>query len=65
MSLRKITSFKNEINSLQSSVYRDTEYDEFRVRFYRDGTYQANADYHTDDKQDALDTARSFCSKGQ
>jgi len=35
---------------------RDTE--EYRVRLFIDGEYQAGADYFTDDKQDAKDTAK-------
>lgn len=38
-------------------VYRDSEWNEYRVRFFRGGKYESAADYHTDDKQDALDTA--------
>ena len=39
-------------------IYRDTDWSEYRVRFFRDGQHMANADYHTDDKTDANDTAR-------
>jgi len=32
--------------------------DEYRVRLFIDGEYQAGADYYTDDLDDARDTAR-------
>jgi hypothetical protein len=38
-------------------TYRDAEYNEFRVRSYPHGQLHAAADYHTDEKADALDTA--------
>ncbi len=59
--LRKVKAFATPI--LGATVYRDAEWDEYRVKFFRDGVYQSKADYHTDDKEDALSTARSFISK--
>lgn len=44
-----------------AKVYRDVEYDEFVVEFYKDSVRQVNAKYFTDDKQDAIDTANVFC----
>ena len=42
-----------------AKVYRDVEWNEYRVKFYdTDGQHFVNADYHTDDKQEALDSAR-------
>lgn len=35
------------------------DYDEYVVKFYKEDVHQANADYFTDDKQDAVDTAKS------
>ena len=40
-----------------AKVYRDSDYDEFRVRLYINGTLNAAADYHTSDKADAIETA--------
>lgn len=40
-----------------AKVYRDSEYDEFRVRLYIDGKLNALADYFTNDKTDAIDSA--------
>lgn len=41
-------------------IYRDAEWDEYRVRFYINGKHQKDADYHTTDKQDAYDTAAAY-----
>lgn len=36
------------------------EFGEYVVRFYVDGVHQARADYHTDDRDDAIGTAEAF-----
>lgn len=42
-----------------AKVYHDTEWQEYRVKFYgTNGEYFSHADYHTDNKEDALETAR-------
>ena len=41
-----------------AEIFHDSDWDEFRVKFYNDGTYQKRADYHTDDAEDAQNTAR-------
>lgn len=42
-----------------AKVYRDTEWNEFRVKFYSpSGLHREIEDHHTDDKEDALGTAR-------
>lgn len=42
-------------------VYRCHEWDEFVVRLYHPvHGLQAESDYHTDDKQDALETAKTM-----
>lgn len=68
MALRKIHSFHNDPalgeESRSAVVYRDSEYQEYRVKFYRNGVYQVNADYHDDDKASALQTAENFVQKG-
>jgi hypothetical protein len=46
-----------------AKVYKDSETGEFVVKFYVDGKYQKDADYHTDDKQDAMDTAKAETKK--
>lgn len=43
-------------------IYKDTEWNEYIVRFFVNGRHQVDADYHTDDKNDAIDTAQRFLS---
>lgn len=45
-------------------VYRDREWDEYVVKFYVNGQHQTEADYHTDDKNDAMSTAQQFLRYG-
>ena len=44
----------------QARVYRDAEWNEYRVRIYLNGQLNAAADYHTSDKQDAQDTMQAY-----
>lgn len=48
----------------EARVYRDAEWDEYRVRYYREGVRQPTADYHTDDKAEALGVADHFAHSG-
>jgi hypothetical protein len=57
--LRAVDKFGSP-DGKQAKVYFDREYGEFRVMFYDDGQYQSDADYHTDDKQDAISTAKHY-----
>ena len=41
-------------------VFYDFDYEEFVVKFYRNGVYLPEADYFTDDRVDACKTASSF-----
>lgn len=40
-----------------AKVYRDSEFDEYRVHLYIRGEWHAPANYHTSDKSDAIETA--------
>ena len=41
-------------------VYKDTERNEYGCRLFVNGTEMVDSAYHTDDLQDALDTASSM-----
>lgn len=57
-SLRLIDTIN--LDNKTAKIYRDNEWNEFRVKFFIDGKYIGEkADYHTDDKQDATTTANS------
>ncbi len=43
-----------------AKVYRDSEWNEYRVRLYIAGELRAAADYFTDDRADALSTAAAM-----
>jgi len=43
-----------------ATVFYNFEYEEFVVKFYREGVYLAEADYFTTDRADAIETALSF-----
>lgn len=55
MTLRKIHTESNGHKT--AKVYRDSDWQEYRVRLYINGVLHAGADYHTDDDADALDSA--------
>jgi hypothetical protein len=55
--MRLISTIHKAAAEATAKVYRDTDWQEYRVKFYARGQHLQNADYHTDDKQDAIDTA--------
>ena len=58
MTLRLINTIEEGNNT--AKVYKDAEWSEYRVKFFANGVHQVDADYHTDDKQDAISTAESI-----
>lgn len=62
--MKKVAQFSSASTGHIARVYRDTEWNEYRVKFYRpDGEHLIGADYCTDDKTDAYDTAQSQVSR--
>lgn len=64
MSLRLIKTVESAQCSREARIYRDAPWDEYVVKFRQDGKPMPDADYHTDDKQDAKDTATSWVERG-
>jgi hypothetical protein len=73
MTLRKIATIdrtgytqsdKPEWQERTCKVYRDNEWNEWRVILLINMHEVKGADYHTDDRQDALDTARRMALSG-
>ena len=62
MAMRKIHSESNGINV--AKVYRDSDWYQFIIRLYINGLWYEPADYFTDDKHDALDTAIAMAWDG-
>ena len=46
-----------------AKVYKDLDWNEYRTKFFTNGVYDVDADSHTDDKSDALDTANYWVNK--
>lgn len=57
---RKVWSFT--VGQHRAVVQRSAEWQEFRVRLYHHATQVEGADYHTDDRTDAITTARTMAS---
>ena len=64
MSLRLKFTFKSDDESLVAKIYRDNEWDEWRVKFYLDGIHQTLCDHHTDCVDDAKNTALIILERG-
>jgi hypothetical protein len=58
--LRLVTSIASSHTKRVAKVYRNSEWDEYQVKYYRNGIYQSEADSFTDDKDDAVGTAEHF-----
>lgn len=56
MARKLITSVHDRNRTVK--VYYDSNYDEYVARLYMDGALYAPADYFTDDRDDAIETAR-------
>lgn len=39
-------------------IYYDTDYEEYKVVFFKGGAHLEEADYHTEDYEDAVNTAK-------
>ena len=61
MTIRKITTvnYLNRPSSDYADIYKDSEIREFSVRFYQMGIHCVEADYFTDNLDDAVKTAKS------
>lgn len=60
MALRRILKVSNDKAGKLASVYRDSEWQEYRVKHHQDGIYLEAADYHTGDRTDAISHAEAW-----
>ena len=60
MSIRKIAHVVGTTSIRIATVYRDSEFGEYVVRFYLSSVHQKAADYFTGDKVDAIVTANAY-----
>lgn len=58
--MRRLETISSKTTGREARIYRDSEWQEWRVCFYQDGRHLLNADFHTDDKGDAQHTARAW-----
>lgn len=56
--MRQVFAAQTANKSHAAKVYRDTQYNEFQVKFYEGSQLMQNATYYTDDKTDAINTAQ-------
>lgn len=61
--MRKLIGIEIKANDRKVFIYRNAQWNEYVVKFYVAGVYQVDADYHTDDKADAYDTASNWVNK--
>ncbi len=61
MSIRKITTvhYLNRPSGDYADIYKESEICEFSVRFYEKNVHRVEADYFTDNLDDAVKTAKS------
>lgn len=57
--LRKIGELHTDSGDHHATIHKDHEYGEYRVKFHSHGVHNPDADYHTDDKDDAHGTAEA------
>ncbi|UGL61055.1 hypothetical protein [Pseudomonas phage Eir4] len=60
MAFRKFSEIINAESGRVAKVGTDGCWGEYIVKFYVKGVYQKDADYHTSDRVDALDTANHW-----
>lgn len=61
--MRLINTIHKAAAGLTVKTYKDTQWNEYRIKIFIDGHHQQDADYHTDCKDDALDTARAIATR--
>jgi hypothetical protein len=57
ISLKKKVQYISSDAAQGAAVYFDADHDEYRVLFFKDGAHVVNADYHTQDFEDACDSS--------
>lgn len=58
--MRQIKKMRSQSGSLEIRVMENEEWEEFIVQMWSDGKHLKKSDYHTDDKKDAIGTAKSM-----
>ena len=58
---RLVGTHQSNISDRSAKVYHDGEWNEYVVRHYSGKTHHKEADYHTNDAEDAHGTAKHWC----
>lgn len=58
---KKVATFEDGPH--RAYVFRNFHWEEFRVELWIDGEHQKAADYHTDERTDALQTAQHMLTR--
>ena len=61
--MRIVSTINKAAANARAVVYRDPANDEYIVKFHRNRQHLQNADYFTDDKGDAINTAHAELSR--
>jgi hypothetical protein len=61
--LRLVKTIKGSNPNKHAKVYKDKDWGEYRVKHYENGEHLEKADAHTDDNEEAMDTANYFVNK--
>lgn len=61
--MRLIGTHSSADGNKKAKVYRNSEWEEFVVKHFESDNHQKNADYHTNDKEDAHNTAKHWINK--
>jgi hypothetical protein len=64
-SLRLVSTHTSKDGKKVAKLYKDAEWSEHRVKHFVDGKHQTEADYHTDDKAEAADHAKSWVGEAR
>lgn len=59
----KVYTAISDDNTRMAKVYDSDDWGESIVQFYLDGIHQTQANYHTDDRADAISTADWFVAQ--
>jgi hypothetical protein len=62
--MRKLISIGIQNTGRKVTIYRNSDWNEWVVRFYMNGVHQTEADYHTGCSADAYDTANKWVNQG-
>lgn len=58
--MRQIKKMRSKSGYLEIRVMENEDWEEFIVQMWSDGKHLKKSDYHTDDKEDAIGTAKSM-----